>query len=131
MGPSPTQPDEPNSRIGTQVEGLGRGSDAPPGKASDPRKVIFSKDAAGFLTELRRRVDDYFLRTGKSRNGGWRMYLKSAIILTAFAASYLMLVFEAQTWWQAVPLALLLGVSMALIGFNIQHDGGHHSYSQH
>jgi linoleoyl-CoA desaturase len=92
---------------------LGRSSDAPPGKASDPRKVIFSKDAAGFLTELRRRVDHYFMRTGKSRNGGWPMYLKTAIILTAFVASYVMLVFEAQTWWQGVPLAIVGGAVMA------------------
>jgi len=95
------------------------------------RKVTFAKDAAGFLTELRKRVDDYFQRTGKGTTDSWQMYLKSAIILTSCVASYVLLVFVAQTWWQAVPLALVLGVSMALVGFNIQHDGGHHSYSRH
>jgi linoleoyl-CoA desaturase len=92
--------------------------------------VTFGQDAAGFLTELRRRVDDYFRRTGQSRNDCWQMYLKSAVVLTALAASYVLLVFAARAWWQAVPLALLLGASMALVGFNIQHDGGHHSYSR-
>jgi linoleoyl-CoA desaturase len=131
MGPDPSHPNDPTRASGAGAGSPGQGPDAPAGDVSGPRKVTFSKDAAGFLIELRRRVDDYFRRTGKSRNGGWPMYLKSAIILTTFAASYVMLVFVAQTWWQAVPLALTLGLSMALIGFNIQHDGGHHSYSSH
>jgi linoleoyl-CoA desaturase len=103
---------------------------APAGAERDcRRKVTFAKDAAGFLTELRRRVDEYFDRTGKGRKDSWQMYLKSAIVLVVMTASYVLLVFFAQTWWQAIPLAILLGVSMALVGFNIQHDGGHHSYS--
>jgi linoleoyl-CoA desaturase len=57
------------------------------------------------------------------------MYLKTGIILTAFGGLYVLLVFAATAWWQAVPLALLLGLAMAEIGFNIEHDGGHHAYS--
>jgi linoleoyl-CoA desaturase len=57
------------------------------------------------------------------------MYLKTGIILTSFAGFYFLLVFVATSWWQALPLALLLGLSMAEIGFNIEHDGGHHAYS--
>jgi linoleoyl-CoA desaturase len=114
-------------------EGPSPGAEAPAAGrvGSGRRKVTFAKDAAGFLTELRRRVDDYFTRTGKSRNDSWQMYLKSAIVLIVLTASYVLLIFVAETWWQAVPLAVLLGVSMALVGFNIQHDGGHRSYSRH
>ena len=57
------------------------------------------------------------------------MYVKTAILLAWFAASYVLLVFVARTWWQALPLAILLGLATAAIGFNIQHDGGHHAYS--
>jgi linoleoyl-CoA desaturase len=57
------------------------------------------------------------------------MYLKTAIILTVFGSFYFLFVFVAQTWWQALPLAAGLGLSMAAIGFNIEHDGSHHSYS--
>lgn len=106
-------------------------SDIAVGEKAEPRKVTFGKDAAGFLTELRRRVDDYFARTGKRPNDCWQMYLKSALILAVCAGGYVLLVFFVQSWWQAVPLVLLLGVSMALVGFNIQHDGGHHAYSRH
>jgi len=59
------------------------------------------------------------------------MYLKTAIILAAFVGFYWLLVFAAATWWQGMPLAILLGLSIAGIGFNIEHDGGHHSYSNH
>src|SRR5262249_27976320 len=34
-------------------------------------------------------------------------------------------------WWLALPLAASVGLSMAAIGFNIQHDGGHRAYSDH
>ena len=53
------------------------------------------------------------------------MYVKTALILGWFAASYVLLVFCATAWWQAVPLAVSLALSMAAIGFNIQHDGSH------
>ena len=59
------------------------------------------------------------------------MYLKTAILAAVFAAGYGLLVFGAQTWWQALPLAMLLGVVAAGIGFNVQHDGGHQAYSDH
>jgi len=57
------------------------------------------------------------------------MYLKTAILFACFAASYALLVFVAQTWWQALPLAALLGLTTAAVGFNVQHDGGHLAYS--
>jgi linoleoyl-CoA desaturase len=59
------------------------------------------------------------------------MYVKSAVLLLAFASLYALLVFAAQTWWQAVPLAILLGLATAGIGMNIQHDASHHAYSRH
>ncbi len=83
-----------------------------------------------FQAELRRRVDDFFQRTGRRRRDVPQMYLKTAILLTSFVVLYILLVFVAETWWQALPLAALLGLATAGIGFNIQHDGGHHAYSE-
>src|SRR2546422_1190315 len=59
------------------------------------------------------------------------MYLKTAILLGGFTVVYTLLVFVDQTWWQGLLLAVLLGLSAAGIGFNIQHDGGHQAYSDH
>src|SRR5262249_17384163 len=36
----------------------------------------------------------------------------------------------AATWWQAVPLAIVLSLATAAIGFNVQHDAGHKAYSE-
>ena len=94
------------------------------------RRLIFGRDNS-FQVELRRRVDDHFRRTGLRQRDCPQMYLKTAIILAFFVGLYSLLIFAATTWWQALPLAILLGLSMAAIGFNIQHDGGHQSYSQY
>jgi linoleoyl-CoA desaturase len=51
------------------------------------------------------------------------------LLLCAYAALYAALVFLARTWWQAVPIAVGLGFTMALIGMNVQHDGGHGAVS--
>jgi linoleoyl-CoA desaturase len=91
-------------------------------------RLTFKRDNA-FHKELRRRVDDYFRSSNRSPRDSPAMYLKTGIILAVFGGIYSLLVFVAVTWWQALPLALLLGLSMAAIGFNIEHDGSHHSYS--
>ena len=105
------------------------GQIAPPdGREERDRRPKFAGSDA-FHVELRRRVEEFFRRSGRRQRDCWQMYLKTAILLAVFAASYVLLVFAAQTWWQAVPLAVLLGLATAAIGFNVQHDGGHHAYS--
>lgn len=91
-------------------------------------RVTFRRDNA-FHKEVRRRVDDYFRSSNRSPRDCPAMYLKTAIILTLFGGFYSLLVFVAASPWQALPLAVLLSLSMAAIGFNIEHDGSHHAYS--
>jgi linoleoyl-CoA desaturase len=83
----------------------------------------------GFQTEVKRRVDKYFQTTGKKPRDCPQMYVKTAIIFAWFWGSYLSLVFLAEAWWQAIAAAVSLGLSMAAVGFNVQHDGGHRAYS--
>src|SRR6185369_6227400 len=94
------------------------------------RRLTFGRDN-GFQSELRRRVDEYFRRTGRRQRDCPQMYLKTAIILAFFFTFYFLLVVVAATCWQALPLAILLDLSMAAIGFNIEHDGSHQAYSKH
>ena len=101
-----------------------------PSAASHPAKLKFN-NGDRFVRELRKRVDAYFERTGRKRRDCARMYFKTATILAWFTAAYLLLLFAVSSWWIAVPLAIVLGLSVAAIGFNIQHDGGHKAYSEH
>lgn len=82
-----------------------------------------------FIRELRRRVDAYFERTGRRPRDCPQMYLKTATILAWFISAYLLLMFVATSWWAVLPLAVVLGICIAAIGFNIQHDGAHKAYS--
>jgi linoleoyl-CoA desaturase len=82
-----------------------------------------------FQRELRRRIDAFFEQPGRRRRDSPQIYAKSILILALFFGLYVLLVFVAQTWWQALPLALLLGLVTAGIGLNIQHDGGHQAAS--
>ena len=104
---------------------VARGAAEPP----DRRPGLKFGEGEGFLRELRRRVDAYFDRTGHRRRDCPAMYAKSAVVLAAAAATYVLLVFVATSWWAVLPLAGLMGLCVALIGFNVQHDGGHKAYS--
>lgn len=59
------------------------------------------------------------------------MYLKSFIVIGCLGVIYSLLVFAPLSWWLAIPLTAVLGLSLAAVGFNVQHDGGHGAYSEH
>jgi linoleoyl-CoA desaturase len=94
--------------------------------AAEPQR--YGKDE-GFLQELRARVLKHLESSGLPARGLPAMYAKTAVLFVWLAASYLLLVFAAESAWQAVPLAVSLALAIAGIGFNVQHDGSHGSYS--
>ena len=100
-----------------------------PSAAGQAPQVRFVGSPA-FQTTLRHVVDRYFRMTGISTRDSLRMYLKTAIVAAWTVASYVLLVFVADAWWQAVPLAISMGLATAAVGFNIQHDGSHGAYSR-
>ncbi|HSU68746.1 MAG TPA: acyl-CoA desaturase [Tepidisphaeraceae bacterium] len=102
---------------------------APASESNSARKLKFGGSDA-FVRELRKRVDAYFTRTGRARRDCPKMYFKTATILAWFFGAYLLLLLVATAWWAVIPLAIILGVAIAAIGFNIQHDGGHKAYSE-
>jgi linoleoyl-CoA desaturase len=102
---------------------------APPQpKVEGTRKVNFNRDKS-FQVELRKRVEELLESKGRTKRDCGSMYVKTAVMLLGTAATYLSLLFFATVWWQVVPLAILLGIMCAGIGFNIQHDGSHKAYS--
>jgi linoleoyl-CoA desaturase len=83
-----------------------------------------------FHRVIRKRVDEYFRTTGLGPRDDPRMYKKTAIAVAWLVASYVLLVFVAGNWLQGALCAVSLGTAVACIGFNVMHDGGHHSYSE-
>lgn len=98
--------------------------------APTPPNCVKYRSPDEFRRTLRERVDAYFANTGRRRRDCPSMYIKSAIILSVTAALYALLVFASMAWWLVLPLAVLLGLSLAAAAFNIQHDGGHGAYSE-
>jgi linoleoyl-CoA desaturase len=87
--------------------------------------------STAFRHDLHSEVAAYFEEKRLSQRDAFSMYLKSAVLLAWLATSYVALVFWAAHAWQAIPLAVSLGLAMAGVGFNIQHDGGHGAYSRY
>jgi linoleoyl-CoA desaturase len=93
-------------------------------------KVHFATPGA-FHADLRRRVEGWFERTGRSQKANGAMRLKTAVVLAWAAASWGLLVLAPVGPWWAVPLAVSLGLALAGIGFNVMHDANHGSWSKH
>ena len=94
------------------------------------KAVTFGQDKS-FQKELQKRVDAYFETSGKPRRDSPWMYFKAGFFLLSFFSAYILLVFYVTNLWVALPLAVLIGLSTAGIGFNIMHDAGHGSLSRH
>ncbi len=92
--------------------------------------ITFSREVnTGFFKDVRRRVDEYFEKTGKSKNANAMMYFKTALFLTCLVGFYTLLITNTVTGWWAFLTALGLGFTQAFIGFNIGHDAIHGAYS--
>ncbi len=83
----------------------------------------FSRDNS-FQRNLQAQVEARLTALGRPRHGGTRLYAKTALILLWVGISYAGLV-AADHFWQALPLAISLGLGLAAVGFNVGHDGNH------
>jgi linoleoyl-CoA desaturase len=87
-------------------------------------------ESASFFSVLKEKVDHYFLESRLAQTGEQKLYLKSAVQIFTAVLLYAVLVFFTPIWWIAVPLSIMLGVNLAVLGFNVMHEGGHHSFSK-
>jgi linoleoyl-CoA desaturase len=93
--------------------------------------VTFNTKEHPFFDELKKRVDAYFEKTGKSPWGNWKIYLKTAILLSVMFGTYIWLVFYTPGTLASLLLCALLGITLAGVGFNVMHDSAHGSYSKY
>lgn len=91
----------------------------------------FPKISASFHGELKKRISDYFKQKGKRPTGDFALFLKAFILISAFFAVYIHLIFFTPPVLWAVLECVLLGGLIAAIGFNIMHDGAHGSFSRY
>lgn len=80
-------------------------------------------------TELKKRVQQYFDERGISATGNPKLFTKAIIMVIAFIAVYLHLIFLTPVWYLAIFECIVLGGLVAAIGFNVMHDGSHGSFS--
>src|SRR5438128_1959575 len=84
---------------------------------------------SGFHETVKQRVEQYFVDSGRSTTGDWRLFVKTGVILTWLAGSYALLVFGSTSLCVTMLAVFALAQACALVGFNIMHDGAHGSYA--
>lgn len=94
-------------------------------------KVTFNTGRGVFFREIKARVDSYFEENDVHTAGNGKLYIKSVIQILSAMMLYVILVFFTPPGWIAILLCVLLGVNLAVIGFNVMHEGGHRSFSKY
>jgi linoleoyl-CoA desaturase len=94
-------------------------------------KYTFDNTHKSFFKSLKENVDTYFQSNNIHPAGNRRLYLKSIIQVLMSAALYVTLVFFTPLPIVSVLLCVILGFNLAVIGFNVMHEGGHHAFSKY
>ncbi len=93
-------------------------------------KISFKNNNKAFSATLRGRVNDYFKSNNISNTGNRKLFIKGSVISLSAVLIYVILVFLSPPVWISLLLCVLFGINMAMIGFNIMHEGGHQSFSK-
>lgn len=84
---------------------------------------------SAFLPTVRLRVEQYFTDSGISPNANRHMWGKTIFFLGGFVTLYALIISNVFGVWLLLPVAILLGMFSAFVGFNICHDAIHESFS--
>ena len=93
------------------------------------QKVSFNNKNSVFFNALKEKVDAYFKSNNIKETGNYKLYLKTILLSVAAITLYTILVFFTPNVWIALLLCVLMGITLAGIGFNVMHDGAHGSFS--
>src|SRR6187549_2502940 len=94
-------------------------------------KYSFNTTNGVFFKNLKEKVDQYFTDQHLSSTGSKGLYFKGILQILSSATIYTILVFFTPATIISVPLCVVLGLNLAVIGFNVMHEGGHQSFSRH
>ena len=82
-----------------------------------------------FSKELRKRVRAYFNDEKIATHGGFKMYLKSIVMLALYLIPFIILLTVGLSPWLMLLMVVLMGIGEAGIGMSVMHDAAHGSYS--
>lgn len=91
----------------------------------------FSKENTQFSQALKEKINQYFKGSLKKKTGNRKIFIKAVILFLSFVTLYVVLLFLTPHWLLSLFLCMLFGINFAAIGFNIMHDAGHNSFSEH
>jgi linoleoyl-CoA desaturase len=83
-----------------------------------------------FHAELKRRAAQYFQTEAKAQTGSTGLLAKAVLLVGSLVALYVHLVFFTPALGWALLECVALGTAVALVGFNVMHDGAHGSFSR-
>ena len=92
-------------------------------------KVTFNNKSQIFYNTLKEEVEKYFSNKKEKKTGNWKLFLKSGILIPSTIVIYFLLL---ELNWSIAGIILisgLLGLALAMIGFNVMHDACHGSFS--
>lgn len=90
---------------------------------------FIDQNKSTFLPTLKERVEQYFTKKGISRNANGFMVFKTIFFISIMLALYVLILTGIFPLYLQLIVAMLLGMSMSFIGFNVCHDALHGSYS--
>jgi linoleoyl-CoA desaturase len=94
-------------------------------------KYSFDNSSKSFFNGLKGDIDAYFRNSNIHPAGNRRLYFKSILQVLLSASLYCTLVFFTPPAWVSIILCIILGFNLAVIGFNVMHEGGHHAFSKY
>jgi linoleoyl-CoA desaturase len=98
-----------------------------------PKPVYFDPtQSSEFFQVLRKRIDQYFRDTGRSKKANGLMVFKTFFFLAWALASYFTLIFSPNpSLLNTALLFISLGLSSGLLVVSVGHDASHGAYSRH
>src|SRR5687768_9183038 len=94
-------------------------------------KYVFEKGSSAFFKVLKDRVDSYFLENKLHPAGNAPLMTKGLVQVFCSMCIYIVLVFFTPMPAVSLALCVILGINLAVIGFNVMHEGGHQTFSRH
>ncbi len=94
-------------------------------------KYTFDTTNSIFFKSLKEKVDRYFVDHKIYSTGNARLHIKGVLQIISAITIYIVLVFFTPPIFISLSMCFALGLNLAVIGFNVMHEGGHQSFSRH